>query len=62
MKKNYITPEMQTVSVCLTTMIANSNAVDVQGLDVEPPSFGGVDVDGGIDPAARSITDQFFCI
>jgi len=53
MKRRYMTPEVQTVSVRLTTMIADSNAVTTNLPTETPVSYGGVDEDGELDPAAR---------
>ena len=54
MKKRYMTPEVQTMSVSLMTMIANSQAVTALGLGEETPiTYGGVDDEGEIDPEAR---------
>lgn len=53
MKRRYMTPEVQTVSVHLTTMIADSNAVTTNLPTETPVSYGGVDEDGELDPAAR---------
>ena len=54
MKKTYMKPETQTVSVLPMTMIAASNpdAVKSSGLDGDV-TYGGVDADGTLDPASR---------
>ena len=53
MKKTYMKPVVQTVSVHLTTMIADSNAVTTNLPTETPVSYGGVDEEGELDPAAR---------
>ena len=57
MKKTYVKPVVQTVSVRLTVMNANSNAI-VSNLPQETPiKYGGVDEEGELDPDARSARD-----
>lgn len=51
MKKTYITPCVQTVSVRVMTMIAASDSINSDYLD--DVSYGGVDEDGTIDPSSR---------
>ena len=48
-----MTPEVQTVSVHLTTMMANSKAISTNLPTETPISYGGVDEDGELDPEAR---------
>lgn len=58
MKKRYITPEMETLSMHLTTMIAGSNAITTKGLGGgNSMKYGGVDEDGELDPSARRMSN-----
>lgn len=57
MKKTYMKPVVETVSVRTMAMIANSNAI-VSNLPQETPiTYGGVDEDGELDPASRRAND-----
>jgi hypothetical protein len=51
MKKTYIAPCAQTVSVRVMTMIAASDSINSDYLN--GVSYGGVDEDGTIDPSSR---------
>lgn len=51
MKKTYMKPETQTVSVLPMTMIAASDSINSEQL--EGVTYGGVDDEGTLDPASR---------
>lgn len=51
MKRTYMTPCVQTVSVRAMTMIAASDSINSDYLD--DVSYGGVDEDGTMEPSSR---------
>lgn len=51
MKKNYITPEVLTVTVRTATLLGNCDAINSETL--QGVTYGGVDEEGTIDPSAR---------
>ena len=57
MKKTYMKPVVQTVSVRLTVMNANSNAITSSLPQETPIKYGGVDEEGELDPASRRAND-----
>ena len=59
MKKIYMKPVVETMSVCTMAMISNSNAI-ISNLPQETPvNYGGVDEDGELDPASRRGNDYW---
>ena len=57
MKKTYMKPVVETMSVCTMAMISNSNAI-ISNLPQETPiKYGGVDEEGELDPASRRAND-----
>ena len=57
MKKTYMKPVVQTVSVRLTVMNANSNAITSNLPQETPIKYGGGDEEGELDPASRRAND-----
>jgi hypothetical protein len=57
MKKTYMKPVVQTVSVRTMAMIANSNAITSNLPQETPIKYGGVDEEGELDPASRRAND-----